>query len=37
MSEERFELTGEECAAIEARQAEGCAEDWEPEEVGIDG
>ncbi len=29
---ERFELTEEEIAAIEARQAEGCPEDWDPEE-----
>ncbi len=31
MSNEKFELTDEECAAIEAMQAEGCPEDWEPE------
>ncbi len=29
---ERFELTEEEIAAIEARQAEGCPDDWEPGE-----
>ncbi len=29
---ERFELTEEEIAAIEARQAEGCPEGWSPEE-----
>ncbi len=31
MSDGKFELTEEECAAIEARQAEGCPEDWEPD------
>ena len=34
---EKFELTKEQIAAIEARQAEGCPEDWRPEEVGRDG
>ena len=28
---EKFELTEEQIAAIEARQAEGCPDDWEPE------
>ena len=36
-----FELTEAEAAAIEARQAEGCPEGWEPEgsdgDGGIDG
>ena len=32
-----FELTEEEAAAIEARQAEGCPEGWEPEGSGADG
>ena len=34
---EKFELTEEQIAAIEARQAEGCSEDWEPEEDEQDG
>ena len=36
---EKFELTEEQVAAIEARRAEGCPEDWAPEdeEVGQDG
>ena len=35
----KFELTEEQIAAIEARQAEGCPDDWapEPEEVEQDG
>ena len=31
---ERFELTEEQIAAIEARQAEGCPDDWAPEDEG---
>ena len=27
----KFELTEEQIAAIEARQAEGCPDDWAPE------
>ena len=34
---EKFELTEEEIAAIEARQAEGCPDGWEPKEVEQDG
>ena len=36
---ERSELTEEQIAAIEARQAEGCPDEWAPEseEVGQDG
>ena len=34
---EGFELTEEQIAAIEARQAEGCPDDWQPEEVEQDG
>ena len=33
---EKFELTEEQVAAIEARQAEGCPEDWEPEDEGVE-
>ena len=33
----KFELTEEQLAAIEARQAEGCPEDWDPEECEQDG
>ena len=32
-----FELTEEQAAAIEARQAEGCPEGWDPEEGEQDG
>ena len=35
MAMSEFELTEEEAAAIEARQAEGCPDGWEPE--GCDG
>ncbi len=34
---ERFELTEEEIAAIEARQAEGCPDEWCPEDGEQDG
>ena len=34
---EKFELTEGRIAAIEARQVEGCPDDWEPEEVEQDG
>ncbi len=33
----KFELTEEQIAAIEARQVEGCPEDWQPEEDEQDG
>ena len=31
---EKFELTEEQIAAIEARQVEGCPDDWAPEDEG---
>ena len=37
MAMSEFELTEEEAAAIEARQAEGCPDGWEPEGSGADG
>ena len=37
MAMSEFELTEEQAAAIEARQAEGCPEGWEPEGCGADG